>query len=434
MKAKQSVSDNTLERERARVAQELGEAADRVEVARPDWQTMMRHGVLVRLHLRRFRFRAKVNFEDLGLPEPGEDERKQFDEVMTLGVKMLLPARLLKQLDAIDSGARKHLDKWSRKTHWGDFVPVDAYGEWKTGNDVFEQRYLGVRDEIYLDFDKILKELREVYRAQGVKAYARLRNLRPSLLRLRTGRTLTEAEFVSRFVNRVVEAIPDRQTIHDSFAYETELSYIPLPSLLEQDLLERERIAAQRRAEEEEERLREMELSAAQRALRERERMLQRMNEDVVREARAQQEQLAQEFLRGADAQMHAAICETLTNAVESIEKNDGRLVGKVAEQLRNMVDYAAAMNFTGNEIIAGQIAEVRALMEQPKRDAKQVEQLLRRLAAANKQQLRDMEAPARSKRSDLFAVLGTDADDEVPQLRANGRGRRTLEDVTRED
>lgn len=426
-----NTSTRTLEQERTRLARKLGAAKEALRVETPDWQTLMRQGVLVRLHLRRWRARSKVDFQDLGLPEPDAAEREQFDELMTLGAKWLLPAKYLKLLDAIDSGARKHLKKFAYATYWGSFVPVTAYDEWKAGNEGFERRYLAVRDEIFQEWDAIMRELRAGYRAQAVKAYGQLKKLRPSLLRLRTGRTLTESEFVSRFMTRVSEATPEPEKVRDSFAYEIELSYIPLPSLLEQDLLERERIEGARREEQRRAFLAAKELNVEETAQHHRAELMQRMNEDVVREARTRQKQLVDEFLRDVDAQLIGTMREGLVNVLESIERNNGVLVGKAADQVRGIVKSVEAMNFSGNATIANEIAQVRCVMEGEKRDPALVRSLLKQLVTAQRSRLQDLElGPERGKRTDWIGV----EDDDVPALDNARRGRRVSELATVED
>jgi len=44
-------------------------------------------------------------------------------------------------------------------------------------------------------------------------------------------------------MSRIVALIPGRERIRESFAYEVDLSYVPLPSLLAEDLAEAERMA-----------------------------------------------------------------------------------------------------------------------------------------------------------------------------------------------
>ena len=51
--------------------------------------------------------------------------------------------------------------------------------------------------------------------------------------------------FVERFTEKIKRLIPTRQQIHDSFAWEREYTYIPLPSLLAEDVAEAERTKEQ---------------------------------------------------------------------------------------------------------------------------------------------------------------------------------------------
>jgi len=84
-------------------------------------------------------------------------------------------------------------------------------------------------------------------------AYRRLNALDPQAMtkavEYTAGEYAAEDDFVDAFMSRIVALIPGRDRIRDSFAFEVELRYVPLPSLLAQDLAEKERIEAQREME-----------------------------------------------------------------------------------------------------------------------------------------------------------------------------------------
>ena len=113
-----------LDQTRQTIAQVLGE--EDVRVVEPRWLQLMREGIVIQLHIRRWRARAKLTFADLGLPVKDKRERAAFADLLNLGEKRLLPARYIKALDSIDSGARKCLDRYSYATFWGRFVPCTA--------------------------------------------------------------------------------------------------------------------------------------------------------------------------------------------------------------------------------------------------------------------------------------------------------------------
>src|SRR5579871_2544532 len=77
--------------------------------SRVDWRRRMKEGVLVTLKIKRWRARQKLTLSELGIYPPTSEARAAYEELLTLGSKVLLPVSLLKELDAIERGARLHL-------------------------------------------------------------------------------------------------------------------------------------------------------------------------------------------------------------------------------------------------------------------------------------------------------------------------------------
>ena len=119
---------------RLALAQALGEDPEAITATNPRWLELMREGVLVRLHIGRWRARTTLRWRDLGVV-PGQGEEEQvLHELLELGHKYLLPRDDVRALDSADSSARKWLERNAFRTYWGFFVPVTAYAEWKAGN------------------------------------------------------------------------------------------------------------------------------------------------------------------------------------------------------------------------------------------------------------------------------------------------------------
>src|SRR5690348_18290300 len=93
-----------LERRRAAIAQALGLPADAVHPVEPRWLRLMQDGVLVALHIRRWRATARLTWEDLGLPGanlPDDAGRvASLDDLLHLGDKRLLPKPYFDQLNS----------------------------------------------------------------------------------------------------------------------------------------------------------------------------------------------------------------------------------------------------------------------------------------------------------------------------------------------
>ena len=88
----------------------------------------MRKGVLVTLHIGRWRARRKLDPEDLGLDPRASDAICQSIE---LGHKLLLPRATLDRLSRLESKGRANLARHSLDTRIGSFVPADGFPKFR---------------------------------------------------------------------------------------------------------------------------------------------------------------------------------------------------------------------------------------------------------------------------------------------------------------
>ena len=98
-----------------------------IKTENPRWLALMREGVVVKLHIRRWRAKASLDLEDLGLPSDSED---QVGDLLTLGDKRLLPTDLGKRLEAKESAGRKCLERSAYATYYGPFLPASRFRSW----------------------------------------------------------------------------------------------------------------------------------------------------------------------------------------------------------------------------------------------------------------------------------------------------------------
>jgi hypothetical protein len=340
------VVTETLEKRRAEVARILGE--NKVELAEPRWLNMMEQGVIVELHIRRWRGKTKLDFGDLGLPKTAEDEI--YSHLMKLGEKRLLPQKEISKgnkvsyvdlLDAVDSAARKWLERNSYETHWGRFVPYTMYQQWKQGNERYKEQYAELREEIYSRYDDILAQLQREYEGMALAAYRRIKALNGSIRQ-------AESIFVQRFVNHVLSLVPGREAIRASFGYEEEVYYIPLPSQLQQDLAKAKRIIRRSQLQEQAEIAK---ISA-----------LRTMNYEVVNQAKSKKQEMIDSFLSDVARQIRSLIYDVTTNVMESIKKN-GKLVGKSSVQLSNLIESVKGLDFYGDREVEAMITRVGSIV-----------------------------------------------------------------------
>ncbi len=405
MKAKNTRASPCAVASARRIETQLGE---RVNVAVPDWAHLMKQGVVVKLHLRRWRGRTQITLNDLGIPTPKDvEEQRVYDELMTLGAKRLLPAELLRELNTIDSGARKVLSSKAYQTYWGEFIPIGAWDEWKRLNGEYRDRYLAVRDRINIDWSSIMRELFQAYDGAAHSAYKRLLKLNRASLG-----GISEDTFVASFIDRIRQAIPSREEVVASFAYETEINYIPLPSLLAADEAETQRVQAKRDRERRAE-------SIEQDALANRERDLARLNAEVVSEARSKKDKMIADFVFALQEQSISLIYDGMVNVLESMQRNDGDLIGRSTLQVRNTVAAWKSMNLIGNADIDAQIARIENMLDgTTTRNVTGIQTLLREIGTTARSYLVAYGATPRSARNVGIA-------DDVQPIAARIRQRR---------
>jgi len=114
-----------LQSDREKLAQLLGQDVKLVE---PKWLSLMRQGVIVELHVRRWRAKSRLTLDDLGLPAT---DAADYSDLMKLGEKSLLPSKYIKKADNIESQARQLLDSCSYETFWGRFMPCTSMSNGK---------------------------------------------------------------------------------------------------------------------------------------------------------------------------------------------------------------------------------------------------------------------------------------------------------------
>ena len=150
---------------------------DGIKTGNPKWLALMREGVVVKLHVRRWRAKSRLDLTDLGLPSETDD---LIGDLLNLGDKRLLPKDLGSRLEAIESAGRKALERNGYSTFWGTFVPATNFEAWKAENDTHKQRYLDARNELRDSYTDIVAQLTDAYRGAARAAFRRAKALDPA--------------------------------------------------------------------------------------------------------------------------------------------------------------------------------------------------------------------------------------------------------------
>lgn len=387
----------------------LGEDAQNTEIVEPKWLKLMERAIVIELHISRWRARSKLTYDDLGLPMPEDKkEEKILNDLLSLGRKNLLPLRLIRRLDAIDSSARKALTINSTETYWGNLVSPKAYPDVKETLTRFQTEYFEALQDILDNWDGIRAQMRDEYSAQAKIAYYRMNTLAPG--RIQVGRD----EFVAGYVQRVLDMMPSPQTIQESFGFSWDLKYIPLPSLLAQDRAQAQQIEKQRRLDEQ---------RNWDQYYRDREeaRLELEMKRDVLDHARQQKTEMIDNFMRDLVVQLRGTVYNATTDVLESIQRND-HLHPRSVVQLNNLMDQVSKLNFFNDGEIDEMIGQIRTEMAQAptERDVGNIQRKLQAVATLTRSTLLELGERPRSGRRVGVADVPT-----LPELRT---ARRTLE------
>lgn len=402
----QTVSDQIKE-----IAQALGEDPTAIRTDNPKWVELLQEGVIVKVTLRRWRGKARLELDgDLGIPVNGEGEL--YKALLDIGSKLLLPRGIQKDLDSIDSAARQNVERYGFKTHWGTFVPATAYADWKASDAEYQTRYFAVRDQIVAFYDDIMARQLDEYAEAARVAYKRRNRLQPG--QDLDYRYLPQDKFVEDYMARLKLLIPTKEQIAASFAYEVELAYIPLPSLLAADT---ERAA---------------EIVVSSEVERRKLQAMEAMNREVIEQAKAQKELLVDGFLADITRQLRAMIYDAVTAVSDATAKN-GYLHPRSAVQLQNLVAQVERLNFIGDRDADAMVERLRGLASKAAadRDPAEIQAALRDVQIVTRASLAALGDGPRSNRS--AALPETVPAEELtrarralalnePQQRTNGR------------
>jgi len=347
------------------------EDAGVIRVGQADWVRLMQSGIIISLKIRRWRGNRKMELVDLGIQIGDEREAQVLREYVALGHKRLMPERVLNMAASTEVLARQNLEANSFPTFWGRFVPVGAFKRWREADRRLEAAYRAAAQEMIDNWDANAAEVRAAYLVAGRGAYDRLAAIDPQ----GTGCQDRE-EFAEGFTDRIMASLPAKENVAASIDYQREMSFIPLPALVEKDLRQRERSFSQSKEQQE-------------------------MVQAVTAEASAQKDALIGGFLRDVQADLRSRMYDVVLDVLGAIQRNEGSLGARSVVQLRNLVDSVSALNFWGDADLEARMAEIRNMLAQKatERDVTEVQTKLQELGTASRAILLDLGENPRSGR-----------------------------------
>jgi hypothetical protein len=356
----------------------------------------MQEGVVVTLHIKRPRFTAKLEDDDLGLTFSSA-AREVMREYFKLGRRSILPADLQKELDTAEGNGRYILKKYGAKTAWGRFVSLKRFEQWKIRNEEMREAFFKLRDRLVEEYDEIVAQVVEAHRPMAEDAWRRRKfgeiinaaddltdeTMRDLLVHLTEAGT--REEFVKAYLKSVELLMPEKHEIEGGFAWEPEISIVPLPSLVAKDMEGANRIYQERaledaRTQAELDRIRqeqrntqrqlsleqavaEQEAMAKLQELRRKQQQQEQLEREVLEATRRQKDRLIQSFYTDVIGAINDELRHVSSKILDSLTAHDGKMPGPVASQLRNLVDRLKEMNFLEDERIDDQIERLRAIL-----------------------------------------------------------------------
>lgn len=339
------------------IARALGEDPTRMAELRASVvDQLVREGVLVRVHIGRWRATHKLSPEDLGL-DPEASARLL--EQVNLGWKLLLPREILEQLEQLESRGRSNLERHTLDTVLGPFMPANAFRRFKAEHEALRTEYFAIRDRIIERLGEYRLRIALAFRQAASDLYDQVR----------AHASGDPETFIDTYVERVMAKWPTPERIRDSWQFEHEVTYIPLSSELAAE--------ETRRAEV----VRDAELRA-----------------EVARHiARRQQEEL-DGFLTDVARQLRSTVYKTVSAALLNMQQGKP-LTGRTVNSLRALIDRVRMLNVHGDTDIESQLRALDATLGRSTRKLKDIPQA--KLQAA----LVDLEQTCQAAVSEAFSV-----------------------------
>jgi len=305
------------------------------EQVRNDWAlALMSRGLIVRLTVSRWRAKVKLDFNKLGLKFVNDDSLNFMRKYINLGTQKLLPPEELAQMETIERRARYNLKNYSFDTIWGRFVPMTAFDEWKSNNDVIYEDFKECALSFVTRYDNIIETVKRDYRSMAIDVWARL------YPEDKYGAT---DSFIENFVDEVVSKIPSKEEILKTFKYELVYISIPMPSVVENNIAKAQEV---RRKSEMDDFALDLEKETKQR---------------IASEYIKRKEELIDGFLESTVTSMRKYVGDLCDNVLRSM--NNQTKVGKITQhhitKINGMIKKVKLLNFYGDEEISGLLKEL---------------------------------------------------------------------------
>lgn len=334
---------------RDRLAERMDAEAGDISVAMENLATrLMEGGVVVDIDIHRWTGMVRLRAEDLGLRNHTRSRAIQ------LGDKLLMPPTILRTLNSLTTQLRANLERHSFRTLWGRWVTAESYKEWKAEHDRLTTEYVKIGQELADNVDAIKTrssgvwgELRKLYTEHAREAWCRLQGYPVADTYLDD----CPGTFVESYVQAILDHIPPPDEIRGSFHVEAHISYIPLPSMLDEDRARSDRVWEMAQADRQ---------ADAQRRQAQSE-----MESDVRAHFISKKHEMVDGFLTDLSGQMYNMFYDISTNALATMSRNKGQLLEPTLRQLNRLVEWAETMNVMDDPTLDQAVSSLRSMITQ---------------------------------------------------------------------
>ena len=338
-----------------------------------DWSVFLQEGVVVTLTIKYYRGTTSMDFSELGIDDSSDEKLQAFlDEYIKPGTKCLIPPEIKGQLKSIETTARQNLSSHSFDCSAfasnGKFVPKSMYAEFKKVNEELRDRFYTIRDEFADNYDRIIEHVRKDYKVLAANLYMQSH---PQAKRV-------SSRYVNTFVDKIIEQIASPEEIVASFEFSTKLDRIPpyiLNVISKKSNIDEKvmRIATSNQPQKASKtKTKSAKVASADAVIAPAdEASLDEIERDIQASIMEQSQMQAEDFVSDIVMKVRTDAIEGADAIVKSIDKNNGKLMGRASVKAHSLIDDLRKMNFYGDQELEEKVAALEEALgpDKSKRD-----------------------------------------------------------------
>ena len=328
------------------ISDKTGVDANEITSVIEDWATpLMQNGIIVKIGMKHWRATQSIDKDDMGFEEATPEWDRFSSEYMRFGVKYLLPREVLTQIGQVENNARKNLKDYSLNTVWGKFVPYTSYMDWKTRNETIEEEYYALSKNLYDNYEQIVESVLEQYKSHAKTLWESKQKTEDE----------TYEDFEKQITDDIRNHIISAEEFLESFKYETLFFFIPIPTDINQDLLDAENM------ENEKEKVSQERIVRA----------------EIMKETARLKSEYIEQFLDNTIGEIRGMILGIVEDVRRSMEvHSDNLLVGKNRNKLIGMIEKVRLLDFYDDKEVKRSLDQLQIDLEKSPADRSEKEVL----------------------------------------------------------